>query len=147
MTPTITHALLRTAALLAATLLIACGGGTEDRGAVAQPTAKALYPPVETSSHLPEGFPSDLPLYPGAKTTQGALRGDLRMATFETSASTKEVSEFYKRELLGKGWALEADVQMGGQTMVSGTKGKRTAGIMILEMKNGAQIVVTVSKG
>ena len=149
MTSTI-RALQKRAALLAATLLIACSGETGEtggQGAADGAAAVAPFGVLETSKGLAEDFPSDLPVYPGARTTQGARRGNQRMATFETDASTKEVSEFYQRELLGKGWSLEAGVEMDGQTMVSGSKGKRKAAIMILETKDGAQIVVTVSKG
>ena len=118
------------------------------KAATKEPPAPGALPPVETLEELPAGFPGDMPVYPGAKTIQGARRGSTeKMAVFEAEASPAEVADYYKRELLAQGWSLEGEVELDGETMISVEKGGRKAGVMILSIKAGSQIAVSVSDG
>lgn len=64
----------------------------------------------EEGGNLPEGFPSDFPLYPGTTlssswTAKGQSSNGISLI-WETDDSSEKVLEFYKRELEAKGWKI-----------------------------------------
>jgi len=87
------------------------------------------------SDKLPDTFPKDFPVYPGAKVT-GVLSGTEKgkstgtWVTFTTSDSKDKVASFYKTGLSANGW-IEESTFAGGDTVtqtvskgdISGTVG------------------------
>lgn len=59
---------------------------------------------------LPEGFPSDFPLYPEAQITSSwnsaSNDGQGSSLVLETTKTPEEVNSFYKKELEAKGWKV-----------------------------------------
>ena len=63
---------------------------------------------------LPEGFPDDVPLYPGAKIIVAlTVPGGGVMASFETADAPKKILDFYRRELPTKGWEVGQENSRG----------------------------------
>lgn len=66
---------------------------------------------------LPEGFPSDFPLYPGVRVLSSVTGEELGeegfLVNLETSDDQKEVSSFYKTALPQKGWEITASFDSG----------------------------------
>lgn len=64
----------------------------------------------ETEGKLPEGFPSDFPLYPGAKISSSWNASSEESKGYslilETEAKPGEVDKYYKEELVKKGWKI-----------------------------------------
>ncbi len=74
------------------------------------------------------GLPEDVPTFPGAKMVS-SIQG---MAAFQTSASVKEVGDFYKRELPARGWTLqEGGMETDQMAMYIFVKESRSCQIMI----------------
>jgi hypothetical protein len=74
------------------------------------------------------GLPEDVPPFPGAKMT-ASIQG---MTSFQTSASLKEVADFYKRELPARGWTLqEGGMETDQMAMYTFSKGDRSCQVMI----------------
>lgn len=58
---------------------------------------------------LPAGFPSSMPLYSGAKLIAASKTNDSDYsATAVSSDSTSKVSNYYKTELVAKGWTIDS---------------------------------------
>ena len=76
---------------------------------------------------VPDTFPKDFPLYPGAKVTSslsGAQAGKNNgfWTTMSTPDSVDKVTAFYKAQLASKGWTIEATYTASGTTTETMTK-------------------------
>ena len=153
------------AVVLAAAL--ACGGGEErtielqdgskatvqedDEGVTVQGTTEdgeKYEVRVGTKAEVPEDFPDDVPVHPEAKV-EGAMSmpGKGQMLTFGTKSAPDEVYRFYKDGLAEQGWTIEADMNFGGQHMMSGRKGERMASVQVMEGdEGGTRVVLTVGQ-
>lgn len=90
-----------------------------------------------TSDKLPAGFPTDVPLYPGA-TVQGSVaaaqqQGGGNYVGLETTDSIDKVMNWYKAEVVAKGWKVSTNLEVDGGLMIAGSK-------------DTSDLVVTISK-
>ncbi len=92
----------------------------------------------ESGLEMPEDFPEDIALYPKAKLTAvfgSPLHGTAQL-TFESEATIKEVTAFFKEKLKENEWQTTGVFQTGESTMMQGTKGG-TRGLSIVVSKHG----------
>jgi hypothetical protein len=102
----------RTWLLLASTaLLSACGSGSSSTGAAGEKTASSEE--TSQSASLPHG----LALMPGAKVIGADDAGKVNL---EVAASSADVAKFYKAEFERVGIAVENDMVMQGNMILSG---------------------------
>jgi hypothetical protein len=77
----------------------------------------------EGGDKLPEGFPADFPLYPGAKIVSSFTANtdgkDGMSVAWETGDSVEAVSSFYKSNLVANGWKVSATFEQGDSTTTS----------------------------
>jgi hypothetical protein len=119
------------------------------------PTAKRPATPgveIPTEGHLPSDFPSDVPLYPGAKAQQSmSIPGDSLFVTFEVSASLDEVRAFYREQLQNQGWTITSDAdnkkRIDAEKVGTGASGTRSASIMMLDKGAATEVGVSVKGG
>lgn len=79
------------------------------------------------SGKVPDNFPKDFPLYPGAKVTSalsGAQSGKNNgfWLTLTTLDSVDKVSAFYKAQFATNGWTVESTYTAGGTLTETVTK-------------------------
>lgn len=101
-------------------------------------------PPRE--GQLPEGFPDDVPLYPGSSNvhvTQITMPdlGPTWVVDYDALAEPDKVLRFYEREL--DDWRL-AD-RLHDAARFEGTGGKRRVGVGVLQSSDGAGSLVMLS--
>ena len=76
---------------------------------------------IVTEGVIPEGFPSDIPVYPGATIGSSMTTPGLGVfATFETDDGVDAILSHYRSELAKNGWSVVDTAQGDG---VDGTKG------------------------
>lgn len=145
---------------VAASLLFACGGddGGDARSPQASGAAKAPAGPAlpdETGlegtfgadTQVPAGFPTDIPVYPGAKPTASmSSEGEGTLVTFDSNDAAQLVFDFYEEKLVDNGWSLESSANMADQWMLSAFKDGRNAHISIASAPAGSQIGVAVAR-
>lgn len=77
----------------------------------------------EEGGKLPEGFPTDFPVYPGAKIvnsfTANTEGKDGMSVVWESSDSVGAVSGFYKTNLVSNGWKTTATFEQAGSMTTS----------------------------
>ena len=77
----------------------------------------------EEGGELPEGFPKDFPVYPGAKVVSSFTANtdgkDGMSVAWETGDSVEAVSGFYKSNLVTNGWKVSATFEQGDSTTTS----------------------------
>lgn len=96
---------------------------------------------------IPEDFPSDLPIYSGATPLVAMkMEGQGHSLTLESTDPLDKVHAFYVDAVQANGWAIDAQMDWGGQKMIAAKKGNQTAAISLSNTDGKTQIVLTVSK-
>ena len=57
---------------------------------------------------LPEGFPKDVPIYPGSTVSVSAAVQDGMHVSLKTADASTKVAAFYKEKLKADGWQIES---------------------------------------
>ena len=98
---------------------------------------------------LPENFPSDIPLMPGAVVKMAITTGGNLSVHFGVKASQADATRFYEENLKAKGWEIDATMKMGESSMVSAKKGKRQCVLTVATEGAGSivQVMVPSEKG
>jgi hypothetical protein len=95
---------------------------------------------------VPEGFPADVPLYPGSKPgTSMTMPGLGVFATFETGDAADAILTHYRGELAKAGWSVSDTPDGGG---VDGAKGSRSVQVRVRKDEAGSsEIAISLSEG
>jgi hypothetical protein len=59
---------------------------------------------IQTDEKLPNGFPSDIPVFSPSQVKGSMIMGAMTMVTLETASSVADVSSYYQKELITGGW-------------------------------------------
>ena len=95
---------------------------------------------------VPGSFPTDVPLYPGAKPMASMSAGrEGTMVTFKTTDSQQEIFEFYQTQLAEQGWKVAEEESFGGQLELVGLKDSRKTTVSISGTKGDSRISVIVT--
>jgi hypothetical protein len=118
-------------------------------GAAAIPAPAADAATGETiaaAGVIPEGFPSDVPVYPGAAPGSSMSMPGLGVfATFESNDAADKIVEHYRGELSKGGWSVTDSADGGG---VDATKDKRSVQVRARQTEQGnSEIAINVSEG
>jgi hypothetical protein len=70
---------------------------------------------------LPDGFPSEIPVYEGAAITSSIATDKGYMVGLTTPDSARTVLEWYKTELAAKGWEVKVPMESDVGGLVNGT--------------------------
>ena len=148
--------------LLPLLLLAACNGGGGDGGATATdtpasgtPPATSVATPVPGAVQLPEGFPTDFPIYEKVTITAAsrvsAAQGNIYAMGMETTDAADAVRSFYEARLAEAPWDVSNVVEIPEQSTVivefSRREGGGQAGTLAIqeEQTNGRRTLITVS--
>jgi hypothetical protein len=99
---------------------------------------------------LPENFPSDFPVYPGA-TVESSLTGNQTgsangiWVTFTSPDKMEKIADFYKTQLKNKGWTQTGTMDVGTVVTYTVEKGNLEGTVAInSENKDKTGILVTL---
>jgi hypothetical protein len=96
-----------------------------------------------STTTLPEGFPTDIPIYPGAKLTASAKTPEMMTAIQATSDPVKKVVDFYTEKLKGGGWDIQTTSSVAEGGMAIANKGKLNCSVNVA--RNGEQSTVSIA--
>ncbi|HIJ65770.1 MAG TPA: hypothetical protein HPP77_07440 [Candidatus Hydrogenedentes bacterium] len=105
---------------------------------------------AEQKVELPDGFPEDVPVYPGLKLSSVSRKGDTVTLQGATGDKTKDVSDRIGEGLEAEGWKKDmAMPQPGGQAvmMLKYSKNGRTVSLVLTGTSTGTNVVMRVSGG
>lgn len=109
------------------------------------PEEKITY--EETTTRLPDNFPADFPIYPGAKIVSSwTNEGDTDIGVsviWETDDQLNEVKDYYSTNLKSNGWMVSNEASTDGSVVLSFVKGE-TQGFMGLSREDMTAISVTL---
>jgi hypothetical protein len=93
---------------------------------VTTPTGTAQ---VGVGASLPDGWPSSVPVYPGARIQSSMGTPVGKTIIFTTTDSQQKVHDYYKSEL--KSFKLAADINANGATVLSFKDGAKNVAVNI----------------
>jgi hypothetical protein len=106
--------------------------------------------PEGVTAAVPDNFPSDVPIYPGAQPAQGKgveIDGSAQSAVqFLTNDALGDVHKFYTTELGSKGWTLDLDEENEGAATIQATKDNCKTNILITPAEGGGSDLFIVSE-
>lgn len=73
-------------------------------GIVVRDEQNGQYLAIQATQQLPQGMPSDVPVFSPARVTGSMIMGPMTMVTLESGSSVKDVIGFYQGQLASKGW-------------------------------------------
>jgi hypothetical protein len=98
---------------------------------------------------LPDKFPTDVPVMPGAIVKVAMATGEGMSVQFSVKASQADAVKYYEENLKTKGWTIEATMNSAASSMISAKKGKRECVLNIITDAGGSivQVLVPSEKG
>lgn len=105
-----------------------------------------------TGGQLPSDWPSDVPVYGGAKVLYSASSNPSTGSAgsylaLQSSDAPDKVSEFYKRELAAKGWTITNTATVNGGIYLAAEKGDRELAFTATPADGGTSMTLGVSAG
>ncbi|OGG12165.1 hypothetical protein A2Z00_05805 [Candidatus Gottesmanbacteria bacterium RBG_13_45_10] len=104
------------------------------------------------SGKIPDSFPKDFPIYPGAKVTSalaGAEKGKNSgfWITLSTSDTVDKVGAYYKSQLSAKGWETTATYSAGDTSTQTVSKGDMSGSVAITRASDAKETEIVVIVG
>jgi hypothetical protein len=103
------------------------------------------------NAKLPEGFPSDVPIYKPSDVILSLKTKEGYNVTLATTDSSQKVSDFYKTQLSNNGWTKEeTEIAFSSNVAQSFTKGNNQLVLLIgsdQNAKDGKQTTVNLTYG
>jgi len=102
------------------------------------------------AAKLPDTFPKDVPVYPGAKLAlvSTATQNEMFNVNMTSTDTIENVASYYKKELAAKGWTETQSMTQGGDQpmqMLNYTKEDRMA--MVMASRDGDKTTITLATG
>lgn len=117
-----------------------------------QAAAPTMTPKVEQQAaakpavDLPQDFPSEVPVYAGAKVDQVQdLPNNAHNVIFKTSGAVSDVTKFYHDKLSKAGWDVKQQVDRPNHAFMTYQKGNMVANVTIAEdSRNPGEQVIAI---
>lgn len=93
---------------------------------------------------LPEAFPKDVPVYPGATITANATVKDGVQVVLKTADPINKVAAFYSDKLKAGGFEIESTMNTEENSMLTAKKGNRTVMVTTSRDSDGTMFTLMV---
>lgn len=93
---------------------------------------------------LPEGFPTDVPIYPSARVTTSSTAKNTMTVVLTTGDPANKVMAFYEPQLKANDWEVVTTMSMGEGSMLHVTKENRACSLIVGQSKDQTSISLTV---
>ena len=127
------------------------GAGKQDQGADFDIEIGGARMKVSSAGiELPEDFPKDVAVYPGATVVQSLVMpsGNKQgiQVTLKTDATVEKLSEFYEAEFKKHGWTVTYNAKSAGTMMLNGKKDEdRFLHVSILQEEKGETMIMLMA--
>ncbi|OKY76894.1 MAG: hypothetical protein BM485_02205 [Desulfobulbaceae bacterium DB1] len=95
-------------------------------------------------TEIPKDFPADVYLYQPSKAVQAVEVTGGYSVSLTTPDGVEKVAARYKEQMVSQGWAEQASMNMGGQTILIYEKDGRAANIAVMPLEGETHITVTI---
>lgn len=95
---------------------------------------------------LPDGFPKDVPLYPGASTMFSATTPQGMQVGLKTKDGVDKVVRFYQEKIKAADWQIDTSMNSQEGGMLSAKKASNTLLVTVTGESDGTQIVLVIQR-
>jgi len=99
---------------------------------------------LRTEVELPDSYPDDAPMYPGALTNNAGRRNGRVTAVFSTEDGTEQVAAYLTAKIAAQGWKLFDTTEMPNGSVMNATKNDRRLSLLISSMDEGTEYELTM---
>jgi hypothetical protein len=124
-------------------LLAGCGEDAEEQ--IVETQVDKYTVSIEKPVEIPEDFPADVYIYPRANAINVSKTPETYSLTLSTSHEVQRIVETYRRQMMTRGWSIEAATTSGNESLFAFTKEDRIANVVIGPTKEKVHIRVTVT--
>ena len=101
------------------------------------------------SASVPDNFPTDVPVYPGAQAAQGKgveIEGSPQSAVqFLTNDAYGDVRRFYTEQLTSKGWTIDEDSENEASATLRASKDNCKVDVLVTPAEGGGSDIFIVT--
>lgn len=128
----------------------ATGGNAKVDPKTGEVTVKTDQGTWSSSGELPKDFPSDVPVYHGAKV-QGSVaaaqqQGGGQYVGLESTDSTDDVVNWYKAAVVTEGWKVTSNIMANGNLLLGATKDTRELAVTVSSQDGKVAIGLVVTQ-
>jgi hypothetical protein len=98
----------------------------------------------ESGVALPDDFPKDVPVYPGATVKASYAAGKVLMVHLQTKDSIADSGKFYQEQLKNNGWEIGTTLNQADTSMVTAKKAGRQCNAVCAKEGAGTLIQLQV---
>ena len=100
-----------------------------------------------TRGELPEGFPSDVPMFPDAQPKTSMMVGSSGLVVLTSNAALSDVLTHFREQLPSQGWTVDSVSEAAGGTKatVKAHKDARSATVSLNQAKGGTGTEIGIS--
>lgn len=95
-------------------------------------------------THIPDTFPKDVLLYPGARPDSSMTSAESTMVSFKTPDDVGKVGQRYKDDMAAAGWKETSAFTSEESWMLTFAKETRRASVFVNKDEAGAMIMITL---
>ena len=125
-------------------LLLACCAEKSDEQVIETQPDKYTAS-IDRLVEIPEDFPADVYIYPRSNAIDTSKTAKAYSLTLSTSHEVQRIVETYRRQMMTRGWSIEAATTSGNESLFAFTKEDRIANVVIGPTKEKVHIRVTVT--
>jgi hypothetical protein len=93
---------------------------------------------------IPDGFPSDVPIYEGLTVQAASTMSDTYMLQAQSNEPLDKIVQYYVDAMPAQGWVKEAESNQGGVMYISSyKKDGRTAGVTVVTGDESRTVQIT----
>lgn len=94
---------------------------------------------------LPDGFPSEVPVYDGATITSSVSTEQGFLVGFTTTDAPREVLDWYKSELAAGGWEVKSNMESDSGGLLTATMTGWSLGVNVGGGDSGGETTIVLS--
>ncbi len=110
------------------------------------PEGKQFNASIGDEVEIPEEFPKDVPIFPGA-TPMAFLSapGEGIIVTFKSSEEQQDIFDFYQSSLADGGWEILEDTMFTNQLTLEAIKDNRKVSVIVAGTKGDSRVSIIVT--
>lgn len=124
-------------------ILTGCGEDAEEQ--IIETQVDKYTVPIDKPVEIPEDFPADVYIYPRSNAIDVSKTMKAYSLTLSTSHEVQRITETYRRQMMTKGWSIEAATTSGTDSLFAFTKEGRVANVVIGPAKEKIYIRLKVT--
>jgi hypothetical protein len=120
-----------------------CGEDAEEQSIETQVDKYTVS--IDKPVEIPEDFPADVYIYPRSNAIDVSKTLKAYSLTLSTSHEVQRIAETYRRQMMTKGWSIEAATTSGNESLFAFTKEDRVVNVVMGPAKEKVYIRLTVT--